>query len=112
MHHEEIHIKHACVSSRGAQSTELVWILDFKQILLLLLLIHVPKPYNHIVDKSTICIGDDVIRASFSVTDLGVVLDRHLKMSHQISKMVQTCTYKLRLINVIRNKLRPDMGLE
>ena len=65
----------------------------------------VPKPYNHIVDKSTICIGDDVIRASFSVTDLGVVLDRHLKMSHQVSKMVQTCTYKLRLINVIRNKL-------
>ena len=29
--------EHACVSSRGAQSTELVWILDFKQILLLLL---------------------------------------------------------------------------
>ena len=65
----------------------------------------VPKPYNHIVDKLTICIGDDVIRASFSVTDLGVVLDRHLKMSHQVSKMMQTCTYKLRLINVIRNKL-------
>ena len=32
-------IQSACVSSRGAQSTELVWILDFKQILLLLLLI-------------------------------------------------------------------------
>ena len=31
--------EHACVSSRGAQSTELVWILDFKQILLLLLLL-------------------------------------------------------------------------
>ena len=30
----------ACVSSRGAQSTELVWILDFKQILLLLCTIH------------------------------------------------------------------------
>ena len=30
--------EHACVSSRGAQSTEHVWILDFKQILLLLLL--------------------------------------------------------------------------
>ena len=27
------------MSSRGAQSTELVWILDFKQILLLLLLL-------------------------------------------------------------------------
>ena len=64
----------------------------------------VPKLYNHIVDKLTICIGDDVICASFSVTDLGVVLDRHPKMSHQVSKMVQTCTYKLRLINVIRNK--------
>ena len=26
-------------------------------------------------------------------------------MSHHVSKMVQTCSYKLRLINVIRNKL-------
>ena len=33
--------EHACVSSRGAQSTELVWILDFKQILLLLLLLFI-----------------------------------------------------------------------
>ena len=33
--------EHACVSSRGAQSTELVWILDFKQILLLLLCYYV-----------------------------------------------------------------------
>ena len=65
----------------------------------------VPKRYNHVVDKSTICISDDVIHASFSVTDLGVVLDRHLKMSHHVSNMVQTCTYKLRLINVIRDKL-------
>ena len=32
--------EHACVSSRGAQSTELVWILDFKQILLLLLCVY------------------------------------------------------------------------
>ena len=46
-----------------------------------------------------------VIHASFSVTDLGVVLDRHLKMSHHVSKMVQTCTYTLRLINGIMNKL-------
>ena len=33
--------EHACVSSRGAQSTELVWILDFKQILLLLYFLYV-----------------------------------------------------------------------
>ena len=39
--------EHACVSSRGAQSTELVWILDFKQILLLLLLL------SHIFDDVT-----------------------------------------------------------
>ena len=63
------------------------------------------KSTNHIVDKSTICISGDIIHASFSVTDLGVDLDRHLKMSHHVSRMVQTCTYKLRLINVIRNKL-------
>ena len=64
-----------------------------------------PKRYNHIVDKSTICIGDDIIHAALSVTDLGVVLDRHLNMSHHVLNMVQTSTYKLRLINVIRNKL-------
>ena len=37
---------HACVSSRGAQSTELVWILDFKQILLLLLFVIVPWAFQ------------------------------------------------------------------
>ena len=45
--------EHACVSSRGAQSTELVWILDFKQILLLLLLL-----YNNIfveIDNTRVC---------------------------------------------------------
>ena len=31
--------EHACVSSRGAQSTELVWILDFKQILFIIIII-------------------------------------------------------------------------
>ena len=30
--------EHACVSSRGAQSTELVWILDFKQILFIIII--------------------------------------------------------------------------
>ena len=39
--------EHACVSSRGAQSTELVWILDFKQILLLLLLLLLLKYYYY-----------------------------------------------------------------
>ena len=60
---------------------------------------------NDIIIIISHCIADDVIHASFSVTDLGVVLDRHLKMSHHVSRMVQTCTYKLQLINVIRNKL-------
>ena len=42
----------------------------------------VPKRYNHIVVKSTICFGDGLIHASFPVTDIGVVLDRHLKKCH------------------------------
>ena len=42
--------EHACVSSRGAQSTELVWILDFKQILLLLLSVDDITKYNQYVD--------------------------------------------------------------
>ena len=42
---------HACVSSRGAQSTELVWILDFKQILLLLLLLFIIIIIIHYRDR-------------------------------------------------------------
>ena len=48
--------EHACVSSRGAQSTELVWILDFKQILLLLL-----SYKNNGVHNPNISIVDEII---------------------------------------------------
>ena len=37
--HSLLQLEHACVSSRGAQSTELVWILDFKQILLFIIIL-------------------------------------------------------------------------
>ena len=36
---------------------------------------------------------------------LGVILDRQYTMSQQVSKIIQSSTYKLRLINVIRTKL-------
>ena len=39
------------------------------------------------------------------MTNLGVVLDHNLTMAYQVSKIVQICTYKLRLVNIIRDKL-------
>ena len=39
------------------------------------------------------------------MTNLGVVLDRNLTMAYQVSKIVRICTYKLRMVNIIRDKL-------
>ena len=47
----------------------------------------------------------DSIPPSTYVTNLSVILDRHYTMSQQASKLIQSSTYKLRLINVIRTKL-------
>ena len=47
--------EHACVSSRGAQSTELVWILDFKQILLLFIIISLSESKLCTVDLIVVC---------------------------------------------------------
>ena len=54
---------------------------------------------------SIIRVGGDSILASTYVTNLGVILDRPYTMSQQASKIIQSSTYKLRLINVIRKKL-------
>ena len=45
------------------------------------------------------------IPAFTHVTNLCVILDIHYTMSQQVSRIVQSSTYKLRLINVIRIKL-------
>ena len=39
------------------------------------------------------------------MTNLGVVLDRNLTMAYQVSKIVRICTYNLRMVNNIRDKL-------
>ena len=39
------------------------------------------------------------------MTNLGVVLHRNLTMTYQVSKIVRICTYKLRMVNIIRVKL-------
>ena len=63
------------------------------------------KRYNSLVATSSIRVGGYSMPASTHVTNLGVILDRHYTMSQQVSKIVQSSTYKLRLINVIRTKL-------
>ena len=65
----------------------------------------IPKRYDSLVATSSIRVGGYSIPASTHVTNLGVILDRHYTMSQQVSKIVQSSTYKLRLINVIRTKL-------
>ena len=70
----------------------------------------IPKQYEALVATSSIRVGVDSISASKSVTNLGVVLDRHYIMSQQVSKLIQSSTYKLRLINVIRPKLTKSVA--
>ena len=70
----------------------------------------IPKQYDALVATSSIRIGVDSIPASKSITNLGVVLDRHYIMSQQVSKLIQSSTYKLRLINVIRPKLTKSVA--
>ena len=57
------------------------------------------------IEHSSIIVGKHIITASSTVTNLGVVLDRNLTMAYQVSKIVRICTYKLRLVNIIRDKL-------
>ena len=49
--------------------------------------------------------GKNIISASLTVIHLEVVLNRTLTMAYQVSKIVRICTYKLRMVNIIRDKL-------
>ena len=59
---------------------------------------------------SSIRVGVNSSPASKSVTNHGVVLDRHYIMSQQVSKIIQSSTYQLRLINVIRPRLTKSVA--
>ena len=39
------------------------------------------------------------------MTNLGVVLDLNLTITYQVLKIVRICTYKLCMVNIIRDKL-------
>ena len=41
---------------------------------------------------SSSIVGKNIITASLTVTNLGVVLDRNLPMAYQVSKIVRICT--------------------
>ena len=53
--------------------------------------------------------GGNIISASLTMTNLGVVLDRNLPMAYQVSKIVRICTYKLRMLNNIRDKFMSEL---
>ena len=65
----------------------------------------IAKRYDSIVATSSSQVGGDSIPASTYITNLGVILDGHFTMSQQVSKLIQSSTYKLPLINVIRTNL-------
>ena len=62
----------------------------------------VPPYYNPLVDNINIKIGSSDINVVSSVTNLGVRLDRNLKMTAQTSHLMSSCAYQLKLVNCIR----------
>ena len=67
----------------------------------ILFIAFVPPYYNTLVDNINIKIGPSDINVVFSVTNLGVRLDRNLKMTAQTSHLMSSCAYQLRLVNNI-----------
>ena len=65
----------------------------------------VPPYYNTLVDNININIGSSDINVVSSVTNLGVRLDRNLKMTTQTSHLMSSCAYQLKLVNSIRASL-------
>ena len=58
-----------------------------------------PQTAAALVDSSVIYVGDVTIIASWSVRNLGVVMDRHLDLKKQVSSIVSVCSFHLRRIN-------------
>ena len=65
----------------------------------------VPPYYNTLVDNINIKIGSSDINVVSSVTNIGVRLDRNLKMTIQTSHLVSSCAYQLKLVDSIRASL-------
>ena len=61
--------------------------------------------YNTLIDNINIRIGSSDMNVVPSVTNLGVRLDRSLKMTAQTSHLMRSCAYQLKLVNSIRASL-------
>ena len=65
----------------------------------------VPPYYNTLVDNINIEIASSYINVASSLTNLGVLLYRNLKMTAQTSHLMISCAYQLKLVNSIRASL-------
>ena len=63
----------------------------------------VPKRYDNLIEHLNINVGKNIITASLTGTNLGVVLDHNLTIAYKVPKIVKIFTYKKRLINIIRD---------
>ena len=65
----------------------------------------VPKSADAIIDKKVIRVGVATITASLCVQYLGVCIDRHLNMKTQVLQTISACSFYLRNINQISQRL-------
>ena len=66
--------------------------------------------YNTLIDNINIKIGFSDINVVSPVTNLGVRLDRNLKMTAQTSHLMSSCVYQLKLVNSIRASLEVQVA--
>ena len=64
-----------------------------------------PPYYNTLVDNINNKIGSSDINVVFSMTNLGVRIDRNLKMTAQTSHLMSLCAYQLKLVSSIRDSI-------
>ena len=70
----------------------------------------VPTYYNKLMENFKIKIGSSDMKVVSSVTNLGVRLDRNLKMTVQTSHIMSSCAYQIVLVNSIQANLNVQVA--
>jgi len=61
-------------------------------------------------NTSSLTVTRDVVQCADILRDLGVTLDSELSMQNHISKVTQTCFYRIRHLKQVRKLLGPDIA--
>ena len=63
-------------------------------------------------NTSSLTVTRDVVQRADIVRDLGVTLDSELSIQNHISKVTQTCFYRIRRLKQVRKLLGPEISAE